>query len=97
VLQEHPAVAEVAVIGLPDQRWGESVTAVVVTGSDVDPNAQSAIEAELIAFARSRLAGHETPKRVIFATDLPRDFSGKLRRFKLRERYAAPVPEGPVT
>ncbi|MFH8405756.1 acyl-CoA synthetase [Streptomyces sp. NPDC018019] len=82
-LYAHPGVAEVAVIGLPDERWIEAVTAVVV------PRAGTAApdEAELIAYARERLAGFQVPKRVLFAEALPRNASGKILKRELRARY----------
>jgi hypothetical protein len=66
VLHQHPAVQRASVIGLPDDRWGEAVTAVVAprNGHDLD-------KTELIAFCRARLAGYETPKRVVVRDELP--------------------------
>ncbi|CAL9366489.1 Long-chain-fatty-acid--CoA ligase [Streptomyces sp. enrichment culture] len=81
VLYTHPAVAEAAVVGLPDPRWIEAVTAVVVPRGDVT-------EAELIAWARERLAHFKAPKRVLFAEALPRNASGKILKRELRDRYA---------
>jgi acyl-CoA synthetase (AMP-forming)/AMP-acid ligase II len=84
VLAEHPAVARVAVVGLPDERWGEAVTAAVVVhpGSAVDG-------AELISFARSQLAGYETPKRIVFVDTLPATVGGKVLKYRLREQLQA--------
>jgi acyl-CoA synthetase (AMP-forming)/AMP-acid ligase II len=85
-LIQHPDVERAAVIGIPHERWGEMVAAVVVprTGAQPDPD-------ELIAFCRERLAGHETPKRIIWATELPETVGGKILKYKLRERYASPA------
>jgi fatty-acyl-CoA synthase len=83
VLNSHAAVREVAVIGIPDERWGELVTALVVT----DGTAVGA--EELIAHCRARLAGYKTPKRVEFVDALPRTATGKLQKFKLREPFWA--------
>lgn len=81
VLSLHPAVGKVAVVGLVDERWGEAVTAVVVP---VDGAA--ATEDELIGFARERLAGFETPKRIVFVDALPETVGGKVMKYKLREQ-----------
>jgi acyl-CoA synthetase (AMP-forming)/AMP-acid ligase II len=82
VLHQHPKVAKAAVIGLPDERWGEAVTAVVVPAGPELPG-----EAELIEFCRGRLAGFETPKRVIFTDALPETVGGKVLKYKLRQQY----------
>ncbi|WP_460999818.1 fatty acyl-CoA synthetase [Streptomonospora sediminis] len=81
VLYRHPAIAEVAVVAVPDPHWGEAVTAVAALK-------EPATEDELIAFARERLAGFKTPKRVHMVDDLPRNASGKLLKRVLRERFS---------
>ncbi|WP_030250757.1 fatty acyl-CoA synthetase [Streptomyces violens] len=83
VLYEHPKVAEVAVIGLPDDRWIEAVTAVVVRTED----AGDLGEQELIDAARTRLPAFKAPKRVVFVPELPRNASGKILKRELRERF----------
>jgi len=80
-LYTHEQVAEVAVIGLPDERWIEAVTAVVVPRGEVT-------EAELVAHAREKLAHFKAPKRVLFVDELPRNASGKILKRELRERFA---------
>lgn len=81
-LYTHGRVAEAAVIGLPDERWIEAVTAVVVRGGDVT-------EAELIDHAREKLAHFKAPKRVLFVDELPRNASGKILKRELRDRFSA--------
>ena len=83
VLYEHPGVARAAVVGLPHERWGEAVTAVVVpaTGAEVT-------EDDLVAHCRMRLGGYETPKAVVFTEELPETVGGKILKYKLRARYA---------
>jgi fatty-acyl-CoA synthase len=81
-LYTHEDVAEVAVVGLPDERWIEAVTAVVVPRGEVT-------EDELIAHAREKLSPFKAPKRVVFVDELPRNASGKILKRELRERFAA--------
>lgn len=90
VLYEHPQVAEVAVIGLPDERWIEAVTAVVVRRADGAGGGDEVGERELIEAARARLAPFKAPKRVMFVDALPRNASGKVLKRELRARFGAP-------
>ncbi len=82
-LFKHPSVSEVAVIGLPDPKWIEVVTAVVVLRPGFQPD-----EAGLIAHAREHLAPFKTPKKVIYVENLPRNTAGKLLKRELRGQYS---------
>jgi acyl-CoA synthetase (AMP-forming)/AMP-acid ligase II len=88
-LAEHEAVSEVCVVGIPDQRLGESVCAVVVPAKQVDP-------AELVEFCRGRIASYAVPRRIDFVDSLPRNPAGKVLKRQVRERYY-PDGDGPGT
>ena len=81
-LFSHPAVAEVAVIGVPDEKWGETIKALVVLspGAEVD-------EAEIIAHCKKLLAGYKAPTTVEFRDEIPRTATGKIQKFKLRQPF----------
>ena len=81
-LFSHPAVAEVAVIGVPDEKWGETIKALVVLAPQ-----QQADEGELIEYCKSRLARYKAPTSVEFRDELARTATGKLQKFKLRAPY----------
>jgi long-chain acyl-CoA synthetase len=82
VLYAHPGVAEVAVIGVPDERWGETVLAIIVS----KPGAHVSSE-DITAFCADRIAGYKKPRRIEFVTELPQNSIGKIDKKKLREKY----------
>jgi fatty-acyl-CoA synthase len=89
-LNAHQAVSEVAVVGTPDERWGEVAVAFVTVqpGEELDP-------AELRQFARERLAGFKVPRRVEIVDELPKTSTGKIQKFVLRERAAGQAGQAP--
>jgi long-chain acyl-CoA synthetase len=81
-LAQHPAVEQVAVIGVPHERWGETVKALIV----LRPGSVASAD-QLVAFARARLAGYKLPRSIAFVDELPRTPSGKVLKRELRERF----------
>ncbi|MFC5998835.1 AMP-binding protein [Quadrisphaera sp. GCM10027208] len=84
-LFSHDAVAEVCVIGVPSEKWGETIKALVVLAEGYQPSPD--LEAELIAFCKERMAGYKAPTSVEFRDELARTATGKLQKFKLRAPY----------
>jgi fatty-acyl-CoA synthase len=82
VIFSHPAVAEVAVIGVPSEKWGETIKALVVLAEG-----QEATEADIIAWCKDKAAGYKAPTSVEFRDELARTATGKLQKFKLRAAY----------
>jgi acyl-CoA synthetase (AMP-forming)/AMP-acid ligase II len=82
ILQEHPAIYEVAVIGIPSEKWGEEVKAIVVL-----KEGKNVSEQNLIDFCEGKLAGFKKPKSVEFVDKLPRNLTGKILKKELRERF----------
>jgi fatty-acyl-CoA synthase len=82
VLYSHPKIQEAAVIGVPDEKWGESVKAVVVCKPG-----EKLTEEEVIAFAKQHLASYKKPKQVVFIDQLPRNASMKVLKKELRQKY----------
>jgi len=91
VIESHPSVDEVAVIGIPDEEWGERICAVVVARKNVDVS-----EGDIVEWCHERLASFKKPEMVIFAESLPRNPLGKLMRPELRERLHAQALNGEV-
>lgn len=83
VLYEHPKVLEAAVIGAPDEIWGEVILAAVVLKPGAEADKQ-----ELIEFCKTQLASFKVPQQIIFLTELPKTGSGKIYKKALREKYA---------
>jgi acyl-CoA synthetase (AMP-forming)/AMP-acid ligase II len=80
VLAEHPDVREVAVVGYPDDRWGESVMAFVVARPDSAPT-----ESGIVSWVDGRIAGYKKPRRVVFLDELPKGSTNKVLKRSLRE------------
>jgi len=85
VLQEHPAVADVGVFGIPNEEWGEEVKAAIELRDGFEPTHE--LESEILAFGREHLAGYKVPRSIDFETELPRTAAGKLYIRRLREKY----------
>ena len=82
VISSHPGVRETAVIGIPDDIWGESVCAVCVSDAENQLN-----EADIIAYCTDRLSGYKKPKKVVFMDELPKNAAGKVTKHILREPF----------
>lgn len=83
VIYQHPKVRECSVIGIPDDRWGEQVRAIVVLRPD-----ETLVESELLSFCKARLAKYKMPKSIVFVDQLPKDPVGKIQKRILRESYS---------
>jgi acyl-CoA synthetase (AMP-forming)/AMP-acid ligase II len=82
ILLEHPAIMEVAVVGIPDEKWGEAVNAVVVLKEGMKATGE-----EIIKFTKSRLAGYKCPKSVDFRSALAKTAAGKIARSQIKKEY----------
>jgi len=87
VIGAHEAVKDVAVIGIPDEKWGEAVTSVIILNKEYEPSEE--LKKEIREFCRGKIAGFKIPKRIEFITDeeMPRTGTGKILHRKLREKY----------
>ena len=83
-LLSHDAVAEAAVVGVPDDKWGERPKAFVVLA-----DGQQVGEGEIVEHLRSRIARYKVPKEVVFVDELPKTSTGKIQKFQLRESEAS--------
>jgi fatty-acyl-CoA synthase len=81
-LFEHPNILEVAVIGVPDDTWGEAITAYITLKPDT-----KADEKEIISWAKQNMAAYKVPKKIIFMDDIPKNPSGKILKKELRKQY----------
>ncbi|MGA6205853.1 long-chain-fatty-acid--CoA ligase [Nocardia testacea] len=86
-LAAHPGVADIALIGVPDAKWGETPLAVLVPADPAAPPTAAEIE----AFARTHLAGYKCPREIAVVAELPRNASGKVLKTELRAKYSAPT------
>ncbi len=89
VLDQHPAVQEAAVIGVPDVEWGEEVKAVIIARAGAKPSPE-----ELTTFVKERLASFKAPKYYAFVQDLPRNYLGKVLKTDLRKQHGEAKSEG---
>ncbi len=87
-IREHPKVEDVAVIGVPDETWGEEPRAVVILKKGVPKSKE--VEAEIMEFCRQNLASFKRPRTVVFVDELPRNPMGKLIKREIREKYGKP-------
>ena len=85
VIRRHPKVDDVAVIGVPDETWGEEPRAIIVV-----KKGQQATADEIMEFCRENLASYKRPRSVVFVDDLPRNPMGKVLKRVLREQYGKP-------
>jgi fatty-acyl-CoA synthase len=86
-LHGHPAVADVAVVGVPDEHWGEQAAAFILRAPG-----HAATEGELAAYCRARLAAHKVPRHWVFTAAFPLTASGKVQKFVLREQFTSRLP-----
>lgn len=97
ILGSHAAVRDCVVVGLPDERWGEQVIAVVVVDGTASPDDRATIERELASLSQAMLASYKRPKRIIFSPDIPRTASAKPSRTAVREHVSNLLQERELT
>src|ERR1019366_7501310 len=89
---EHPAVAEAAAVGVPDERRGTVVKAFVILTAGHEPS--DGLAEEIKGFVRDHLSAYAYPRRIEFVTELPKTLTGKIRRIELRQREANAASQG---
>jgi acyl-coenzyme A synthetase/AMP-(fatty) acid ligase len=89
VLLSHPAVADIATIGVPNEEWGEEVKSVVILKAGVLQDTE--IARQLVEYAQAHLAHFKCPRTIDFTQDLPRDDNGKIYRRRVRDQYWPPA------
>ncbi len=88
LLLAHPKIKDVAVIGQPSTKWGESAAAIVVAEKGMEITA-----VEIVEYCREKLAGYKIPRILELTDEIPRTPTGKIKKHSLKERFPGPAPE----